>query len=99
MEDEPDEVSRCNAKNGLLAFCNKPSSLGELMNEIEKWQEKYDITFQFWHLNNTVYIEKDLVDLYETGGYSTPREAIEACLKWIYLKNRVKIDLRATLSD
>ena len=35
----------------------------ELIGEIEKWSEKYDITFQFWKNNNTVYIEVDLVDL------------------------------------
>ena len=47
----------------LAKFCSKPATMGELMNEVEKWQQKYDITFQFWHLNNTVYIEKDLVNL------------------------------------
>lgn len=61
----------------------------KLMKEIEKWSEKYDFTFQFWKNNNTVYIEVDLVDLFESGNHNTPKEAIESALKWIYSKNRV----------
>ena len=61
----------------------------KLMKEVEKWSKKYDFTFQFWNNNNTVYIEVGLVDLFESGNHSTPKEAIEAALKWIYAKNRV----------
>lgn len=76
----------------------KPCSMQELMDEIEKWSETYEFSFQFWgNGNNNIYLSKGGVDLYDTGGLETPREAIETVLMWIYIKNRVRIDLRPTL--
>ena len=62
----------------------------ELLQEIEKYSEKYEISFQFWGKgDNNVYISKDYVDLYETGGYETINDVLIACLEWIYRVNRV----------
>ena len=72
-----------------------------LFKELEKWSNKYDINFQFWHRNNSVYINKSghndlMVDLYSTGGYDTPKEVIIAALDWIYKVNRVPLQNRLT---
>lgn len=62
----------------------------KLLEEIGKWSEKYDISFQFWGEDrNSVYISRDWVDLFESGGYETAYEAIKAALDWIYRVNRV----------
>jgi hypothetical protein len=71
----------------------------ELMEEIEKWSEKYDITFQFWKNNNPIYIEVDLVDLFESGGHETPIQAMYAALNWIYTKNRTPIKDRININN
>lgn len=63
----------------------------ELMNEIEKWSGKYLFSFQFWGKgNNNVFIAKDDVDLYDTGGYLTAEDVMIAALQYIYKINRVK---------
>jgi len=70
----------------------------ELIGEIEKWSEKYDITFQFWKNNNTVYIEVDLVDLFESGGHEKPINAVYEALNWIYTKNRTPFKDRVSFN-
>lgn len=60
-----------------------------LLKEIDKWSDKYEISFQFWgEDNNNVYISKDYVDLYDSGGYETAYDVIKAALEWIYRVNR-----------
>lgn len=55
-----------------------------LMLEIQRWSEIYQFSFQFWgEGNNNVFIEKDDVELYSTGGHSTPQKAIYEALKYI----------------
>jgi hypothetical protein len=79
-------------------YLKSPSSLGELMQEVEKWSEKYEFSFQFWGKgNNTFYIYKDGIDMLNIGGFYDSREAIENALMWVYKTNRVRIDLRPSL--
>lgn len=62
----------------------------ELMNEIEAFTATYEFNFQFWGIgNNNVYIEKDGVDLYNSGGYNTIEEVLISALKYLYKINRV----------
>lgn len=62
----------------------------DLINEIEKWSQKYDISFQLWGLgNNNVFIQRDHVELHSSGGYETVTEAMKEALLWIYKVNRV----------
>lgn len=48
---------------------------GEIFwSELNKYAGKYQFSFQFWgEGNNNVYIMKDDVDLFDTGGLETPR--------------------------
>ena len=62
----------------------------ELLQEIEKYSEKYTFSFQFWGKgNNNVYIEKDCVELTSSGGYETIEDVLKFALEYIYKINRV----------
>jgi len=62
----------------------------KLIKEIEKFSEKYQFSFQFWGIgNNNVFIMKDDIDLYSTGGWLSPVDAIIDALNYIYRINRV----------
>lgn len=66
-----------------------------LLNEITKYSGKYEFSFQFWGMNNNnVWIHKDGVELYSSGGHSSNIDAIIAAFKYIYRINRVKMDNR-----
>lgn len=61
----------------------------KLIKAIEKFSDKYQFSFQFWGSgNNNVYIMKDDVDLYDTGGYLTAEDVMIAALQYIYKINR-----------
>jgi hypothetical protein len=62
----------------------------KLIKEIEKYSQKYQISFQFWgDGNNNAFIMKDDVDLYDSGGFLSIREAVMDALQYIYKINRV----------
>ena len=62
----------------------------KLLKEIEKYSDKYQFSFQFWgNGDNNVYIAKDYVNLFDTGGYLTIEDVIIAALHYIYKINRV----------
>jgi len=66
-----------------------------LLEEIEKWSHKYELSFQFWGNDcNNVFISKDGVDLYDTGGYSSIEDVLIVTLKWIYRVNRTPSNKR-----
>lgn len=66
-------------------------------SELNKYAGKYQFSFQFWgEGNNNVYIMKDDVDLYSTGGLETPQDALCDALDYIYKINRVPLHKRAT---
>lgn len=61
-----------------------------LLDEIEKYSEKYTFSFQFWGKgNNNVYIEKNDVELTSSGGFETIEEVLKFALGYIYKINRV----------
>lgn len=62
----------------------------ELLSQIEKFSEKYEFSFQFWGTgNNNVFIMKQGIDLYDSGGFETIEEALIDVLHYIYRINRV----------
>lgn len=61
-----------------------------LLEEIEKYSSKYQFSFQFWgDGNNNVFIMKDDVDLYSSGGFLSIEGVIMDALQYIYKINRV----------
>jgi len=78
----PSELEERDAKYGELA---------NAMTEISKWGGKYEISFQFWGVgNNNVYIAKDGVDLYSSGGFDTPLKSVKKAIEYIHKINRIK---------
>lgn len=66
-----------------------PRDLNTLMDEIDKWSETYQFSFQFWGTgNNNVFIEKHGVDLYSSGGFNNIFDCVVDALQYIYRINR-----------
>lgn len=62
-----------------------------LMKRIEEYAGKYEFNFQFWGAgNNNIYIMKDNVDLYDSGGHETIKDCLEDALKYLDRINRKK---------
>lgn len=56
----------------------------ELIKRIEEYSEKYEFNFQFWGpMNNNVYILKQDVNLYDSGGHETIKDCLEDALKYL----------------
>lgn len=63
--------------------------MNELIKELEKWSQKYDISFQFWgEYFNSVTIEKDDVELFDRCNLDTVEDTFKAALEWVYRVNR-----------
>jgi hypothetical protein len=66
-----------------------------LIQEIEYYSDKYQFSFQFWgDGNNNVFIMKDDIDLYSSGGFLSIQEALMDALQYIYKINRVPYENR-----
>ena len=66
-----------------------------LIQEIDNYSDKYQFSFQFWgDGNNNVFIMKDDIDLYSSGGFSSIQEALMDALQYIYKINRVPYENR-----
>lgn len=53
------------------------------MGKIEYWQLKYQISFQFWpDGDNNVYINKDGVELWSTGGRACIEDILKDAIEW-----------------
>lgn len=64
----------------------------KLIKEIEKLSDKYQFIFQFWGVdNNNVFIMKDFVELYSTGGHVTAEASMIAALQYVYKINRTPV--------
>jgi len=58
-----------------MKFVNQ-MELGQLLERIEKYAGKYELSFQFWgEGSNNVFIEKDGVELISFGGEDTPKKS------------------------
>ncbi len=67
---------------------------GVQIARLEKWTDKYQISFQFWGKgNNNVFIEKDDVELFSTGGKETILEVLSEAVDWIHRVNNVKEEI------
>jgi len=61
----------------------------ELMQEIEKWSEKYQFSFQFWGAgNNNCFLYKDEVEISSFGGDESIEDILKRTLSYIYRINR-----------
>lgn len=57
---------------------------GIAIKQLSPYMGKYELTFQFWGAdNNNVFIEKDGIELYDSGGFATPYEAMADALKYL----------------
>lgn len=71
----------------------------KLLNEIEAFSATYEFNFQFWSAgNNNIYIEKDGVDIYNSGGFETIEDVLKDSLNYLYRVNRVPLNERKQLS-
>ena len=66
------------------------------LQEIGKWKQKYDLSFQFWKDNCSVFINASNsdVELFSTGGYLTQEEVLIDAFDWVYRVNRVPMNER-----
>lgn len=63
----------------------------QLFEEVNKWSEKYEFSFQFWgDHNNNVWLYKDGVELFDCGGRETIEEVVKDTLKYIYKQNQAR---------
>jgi len=64
-----------------------------VFEELSEYYGKYEITFQFWgEGNNNVWVEKDGVDLWDSGGFKEPIEAMIAARDYLDRINNKKRD-------
>lgn len=75
--------------------------MNTVFQEIEKWNSKgYEFSFQFWGSgNNNVFVMKERVDLFDTGGFLTPLEAIQEALDQIYRLNKTPVKDRVVVFE
>lgn len=59
-----------------------------LMNRLMDYSSIYEISFQLWPKQYTIYIEKDGVDLASYGGSDNPNEALKRALEYLDRVNR-----------
>lgn len=54
-----------------------------LIEQIEKYSKKYDISFDFNDNYNSFWISKNGIHLKDEGGFETVKETFEAALKYL----------------
>lgn len=54
-----------------------------LMQRLLKYSSKYEINFQMWPKQYSIYISKDGIDLHSVGGYDCPNDVIEVALQYL----------------
>jgi len=70
------------------------STFKDYIQAIEKWSNIYQFSFQFWGKgNNNVYIYKDHIEIYDSGGHETPMRAINDALQYIKRINQANTPL------
>lgn len=53
------------------------------MSRLMDYSSVYEINFQMWPNQYTIYVDKDGVDLYSYGGADDPNEAMKGILKYL----------------
>lgn len=71
------------------------------LQEIGKWKQKYDLSFQFWKNNCSVFINASSsdVELFSIGGFETEEEVLIEAFNWIYRVNRTPIENRVITKE
>ena len=66
--------------------------LGLLLSKIEFWTHRYEFSFQFWGAGkNTVFIERNDVEIHSIGGSESLKELLEETVAWCEKSNpRIK---------
>lgn len=55
----------------------------QLIKEIEFWSSIYELNFQFWPENYSVYIYKDGIELKSFGGELKMKSILKICLNYL----------------
>jgi len=67
----------------------------EIFNEIDKWADIYQFSFQFWGEDkNSIYLWKNDIVIFDTGGLETSQDAFKSVFNWIYKVNKIPKDKR-----
>lgn len=59
-----------------------------LFERLIEYSRKYEISFQMWPKQNTIYIEKDGVELQSFGGYDTAEDVMTHALEYLNRINK-----------
>ena len=60
-----------------------------LLDELNRFTGKYQFSFHFLGVeDNSIFIIKDGIELFDCIGLETPKEALKAALRYIYKINR-----------
>lgn len=54
-----------------------------LMHRLMSYSSRYEISFQMWPNQYTIYIAKDGIDLHSCGGDAYPNEAMKRALEYL----------------
>ena len=55
----------------------------KLLEEIEMWSKTYEISFQFWGVQNNCFIEKKDVELHDFGGNISMSECLKGAVEYL----------------
>ena len=84
-EEIVEALHKCNESH------NKRHEREELANQLKEltgWNDVYDMTFQMYDGEFIIYLSKNDVDVFVTGGNATPEEALKKTLIWIRRVNK-----------
>lgn len=75
-------------ESGELPAFTQWMAIGREIAKLQFWSGRYDISIQFWGAgNNNVYVSKDDVEIYVSGGCESPLEAISKVNEWAERSN------------
>lgn len=70
----------------------------KLFKELDKWSDVYQFSFQFWGEDkNSIYLWKNDIVIFDTGGLEKSKDAVHAVLNWIYKVNKTPLSDRINL--
>ena len=66
-----------------MSIVSEHMILGVQMAKIKFWASQYEFSFQFWgEHNNTIYINRDGIELASNGGHLTMNTIIDWTIDW-----------------
>ena len=67
----------------------KNKGLKYYFKKLIEWNDVYNMNFQMYDGEFNIYLSKEDIDVFETGGHLTPEDALKTTLKWIEKVNNV----------